>query len=163
MTQFKKIDSGKIYDYFACSDGYVLKVTKKTYNESRVCAYYRRGDLSVKINQKEQKLKHIIARAFIPKYKPGMCVTFKDGNRYNCAATNLLVYNKRELGEKTGHMSRARDIKIMFPDGEIKHYRSIRQAAKDLYVSYQTLADYIKGSTKSSVLSEYKIIKGEKS
>lgn len=54
MTQFKKIDSGKIYDYFACSDGYVLKVIKKTYNESRVCAYYRRGNLSVKINQKAQ-------------------------------------------------------------------------------------------------------------
>jgi hypothetical protein len=70
-----------------------------------------------------------------------------DGNPLNCSADNLIIISKSEHGKRTGHLSRSQKI---IANGV--EYMSVRACAKALFVSYQTLLDYINGKYSHSVL-----------
>ena len=78
-----------------------------------------------------------------------------DGNELNCNITNLKIVDKREVAKVTGPMSQSQVVVVQEYKKEPIEYRSVRQAAKALYVSYQTLLDYLKGKYKNSVLKKY--------
>lgn len=159
MTKYKKISSGQIYDYFACSDGYILRVRKTTYNETRVKEFLKRGTVIVKINYKEMAVKSIIAKCFIPGDHSGMIINHKDGNPWNNSVDNLSFISKKDFFNRIECNAKAESIEITAPDGRVKVYPSIRKAAKALFVSYQTILDYLNGKYKSSILNGYKIRK----
>lgn len=152
ITTFKIIDESKLYFYYACSDGYILRVLKSTYEETKVSAWKKNGKLTVKINQKEKVLKHLIAKAFLLDYFEGASVVNSDGDFRNCSADNLIVLTKQELGKQTGALSRQQPITVFYPDGNHEHFSSIRTAADSLHCSYQTILNYLKGAHKTSVL-----------
>jgi hypothetical protein len=158
-TRFEKIDESKLFLYYACTDGYILRVLKSTYAEEKVKPYYRRGKAYGKVNQKDTPIKHLIAKAFIKKYKKGDIVENIDGNPMNCRLDNLRIITKQEFGKKTGGKGNNIPIVITFPDGQEREYPSIRSAAKDLFVSYQTVIDILNAKYKKTVLDGYKIRK----
>lgn len=77
-----------------------------------------------------------------------------DGNELNCNIQNLKLIEKREVARITGPMSRSQAVVVQDKGRKPKEYSSIRKAAKALYVSYQTLLDYLTGKYKSSVLNK---------
>jgi len=147
LTIFKSIAEGKRFVYKIGNDGSVIKCSKKLYRESKATPYMKRGKLAVKINQKEYLVKHLVAKVFIKGYRKSMSVCHKDGNPKNCAVDNLLVLTKEELGKITGGDSRRKPVMA-----NCVEYYSVRDCAKALNCSYQTLLDYLAGKVKNSVL-----------
>ena len=144
---FARVAIGEVYAYKLREDGVVIKTSKKRFMQSRVKPYLKRGHATVKIAGKEVTLKNLVAKHFVNGYREGACVETLDGNPYNCATGNLRLRTRSEHGKRSGFKSRAQ--KVVANGIE---YRSIRQAAKGLHVSYQTLLDYMAGKTKRSVL-----------
>ena len=143
---------GKVYDYCVYENGKVTRTAKRSLKEIHVAVYLNKGRATIKAGQKEFALKHIVAQCFIKKYKKGLCVICCDGNELNCAVKNLLVCDKRFLGKRTGYLGRAKKIEI---NGV--QYRSVREGAKALFCSHQTLLDYINRKNKNSVLKGVKV------
>jgi len=143
-----RICVGKMHIYSVCEDNTVIKTSCKRFAESRVRPHLKRGQAVVKINGSEYTLKNLVARHFVPGYKPGDYVEVKNGNPFDCRARNLRLYTKSEHGRRTGYRSSSQ--KIIVKGAE---YRSIREAAKALHVSYQTILDYLGGNVKHSVLN----------
>lgn len=76
-----------------------------------------------------------------------------DGDERNCNITNLRLISKKEAARLTGPLSRSQAVVIQ--EGRYcTRYRSVREAAKSLYVSYQTLLDYLNKDVKHSVLKK---------
>jgi hypothetical protein len=135
-----------MFSYQVCDNGAVIKTSRKHYIESEVKPYFRRGNVWVKINGKEYLLKRLVAEHFLG-LEPDERVRIVDGNHFNCSVENLEVLHMTELGERTGHLARSRKVKINGVE-----YRSVRECAKALHCSYQTLLDYMNGKIKHSVL-----------
>lgn len=144
---YSRICSGRRYSYSVCEDGTVLKTSRIHYVENKVTPYLKRGKATVKINQKEYTLKQLVARHFIKGYQEGDYVEVINGDPFDCAAWNLRIYTQSEHGQRTGHLSRSQ--KVVANGVE---YRSVRACAKALFVSYQTVLDYLSGNVKHSVL-----------
>ena len=142
-----RICKGKKRGYSVCEDGTVMSTALKNYSEKALKPYLKRGKATVKVNNGERAVKNLVAKYFVDGYRPGDYVETVDGNPWNCAAKNLRLYTQREHGQRTGHRSRAKRI---IANGI--EYRSIRECAKALHVSYQTLLDYLNGGVKHSVL-----------
>ena len=55
---------------------------------------------------------------------------------------NLEIVSLEELGKRTGHISKSKRVVEVKDNEIIRDWRSARTAAKDLFVSYQTVMDY---------------------
>ena len=139
--------SGKVYIYSVGDNGSIIKTSRKQYIETTVKPYFKRGKLTVKIANKEYTVKHLVAAAFLDGYKKGMSVCHKDGNPNNCAADNLVIVGRQELGRLTGGDSGRKPV--IYNGVE---YYSIRECAKVLYCSRNTLLNHLAGNVKNSVL-----------
>ena len=158
IPRYKLIESGKLYDYYACSDGFVLRVLRSTYAEEKVKPYIAKGKVTVKINFKDVRLATAIARAFVPGHRKGAVIAHKDGDKYNCRADNLEIISSREHGRRTGgRNSRCRAVIVKEPGGCERRFDSVRQAAAEYFVSYQTMLDYMKKPGKRSSLWGFEI------
>jgi hypothetical protein len=124
------------YLYYVTDDGGVIKKCKSNGRETAAKAYLKNNMATVKANCKEYTLKNLVAKHYCRNYVPGAYIETKNGNPFDCAARNLRVYTKSEHGRRTGYKSKSRPITI---NG--KRYRSVRQAAKTLPCSYQTIYD----------------------
>jgi len=146
--QFERFEVGKLYDYYIGDKGTAFKRSHKMKRESPIKIYLHRGHAEIKVNNKEYRVKNLVAARFIRTYKRGDYVECIDENPKNVSVENLRIYTQAEHGKRTGHLSnRAKEITI---NGET--YKSIRQAAKANYISYQTLLDYMSGTVKNSVI-----------
>ena len=145
---WSRIGSGKMYEYAVCEDGSVVKCSRVHYSETEVKPYLRRGAVVVKVNGRELLLKNLVAQHFLKGYRNGMLVECIDSDPFNCCVGNLRTYTMQEHGQRTGWRS-GRSQRVVADGVE---YRSLRECAKSLYVSYQTLADYLDGAIRHSVL-----------
>ncbi|MBQ9733945.1 MAG: HNH endonuclease [Clostridia bacterium] len=81
--------------------------------------------------------------------RKGMVVYHKNGDLKDNCLNNLDFITRRELGKKTGRTSKRRPVVKVNPAGEIVAcYPSARQAAKENYLSYQTVMDRCNGKIK---------------
>jgi hypothetical protein len=148
-VMWQRISSSKIFDYYVGSNGEVWRRVRSTGANHKVAVYLKTGHASVKVNGREYTVKNLVARYHIRGHRYGDYVECVDGNPLNCKARNLRIYTKKEHGRRTGYLhGRAQQVNV---DGA--EYPSIRQAAKAMYCSYQTLLDYISGASKVSVLA----------
>ncbi|MBR2385690.1 hypothetical protein IKA92_07385 [bacterium] len=141
-------------EYYVHTSG-IVAVKYKNGKEKVLSAFERDGDLFVKIINKDYKVKHLVAAEVFSKYRKGTNVIFKDGNFRNCDCYNLQIISKKLLGQRTGILA-GRNTKIRI-NNEV--YPSIRAAAKALYVSYQTLIDYLNTGRSSVIDTSLKIEK----
>lgn len=145
--------SGK--EYYVHTSG-IVAVRYKNGKERLLSTYVKHNkDLVVKIINKEYKVKNLVAAEVFSKYRKGVNVIFKDGNFRNCDCYNLQIISKKLLGQRTGILA-GRNTKIKI-NNEV--YPSIRAAAKALYVSYQTLIDYLNTGRSSVIDASLKIEK----
>ncbi len=155
-TRYIRIAVGQVYEYYIGTDGLIHRLTRKSGKESIMRGTLKRGTVVIRINGKHESIKKIVAHAFIPRSRVGRWVIKHiDGDPWNNAVENLQLIPQREYSRITGPMSGSQRIEVITPEGERKDYSSIRKAAKDLFVSYQTILDYMSGSYKSSVLDGY--------
>ena len=155
MRKYIKFDENERYEYHACSDGYVLRVSKKTFAEQRVKIFMFRGAASVKVNYKRLYLHTVIARVFLKDYFPKCIIKHKDGNPLHCSADNLYIFKGRHGG------GRNQPVVITFMDGKREEFPSVKEAAKVLFVSAGTLSNFLNGKYKSSVLDS-QMLKAER-
>lgn len=154
-----KITESRVFVWYVNSEGFVYKIIKSTitptFSGSKIMlpGYVKNGFKMIKVRSKEYKLSHLVASKFIKGYYPGCCVNYKDNNKLNCNVENLFIYSKSEHGKNTGYRSKAKAV-IIKKNGINKVYRSVREAAKAIYVSYQTLLDYLAGIYKTSVIDD---------
>jgi len=142
----------KKYIYSVREDGKVLQCSKEDYSEKYVTVFLKKGHATVKIDKRECRLKNLVAEHFLQGWRSGLPVECIDGNPFHCDVKNLRVYSKKEHGVNTGWKSRSQAVII----NGVK-YRSIREGAKAIYTSYQTISDYLSGNVKHSCLDGYDI------
>jgi len=149
---YSKICEGQRFIYYIVSDGTAIKISQKLKRNSYVKIYLKNGHATAIINRKEMRIKNLVAQHFIRGWQPGICVECKDGNPYNCNYRNLRLYTKREHGLTTAPRGRARPIIV-----EGVRYSSVLEASRALYVSDQTIWDYLNMKVNRSVLEGYSI------
>ncbi len=145
-------------DFCVYADGRVTRTWKKSQIEELVKVYLKRGKASLKCGQKEFIRKHVVAAAFLPGYKKGANVICVDGDELNCAVDNLCVMSKQQLGRLTGYKAKSYAVAVKEPNtGRVTRFRSVRDAAKSLHCSYQTVLDHMKGKWRNGCLCGYVI------
>lgn len=141
--------------YYIHTSG-VVGVKYKSGKEKLLKGFIAKNHLYVKIEGKAVKVKNLVAREIFKEYRWGIdSVVLRDGNPRNCDCYNMEMHTPQELGSITGGLSN-RSMPVIV---EGKEYSSIRQAAKDQFVSRQTISDKISGKYKSSILDGKKVKK----
>lgn len=151
--------------WFVTTTGKVYRVNKKFQDiEQHRCfitPYKHHKSICINANNKDYVLNTLVIRTFIRKFKNKRFLAgHKDENRFNCDINNLYVISYKNHGINTGYMSRSKPVSVR--DKRIKgkrviKYRSVRESAKALHVSYQTVLDYMNGEVKHSILCDYDI------
>lgn len=130
------------YIWYANSKGFVYKVLKSNGKVIQLSGYQKRGFKITKVRGYEENLSHLIASTFMRNYYDGCLIGYKDGDKSNCNVENLFIYSREEHGKNTGYLSKGKGV-LLVKDGKKKRYRSVREAAKSIHVSDQTLLDYL--------------------
>lgn len=100
---------------------------------------------------KDIQVAQIIYRTFIGEIPDGHIVIHKNGLFTDNSLPNLEAVTKRECGKKTGASSSRKPVVMLGADGEaIEFYSSAREAARQNYMSYQTVIDRCNGKAKRS-------------
>jgi len=144
---YSKVCEGKIYIYYVGSNGTAFKRSHKLGRESAVKVSMKNGHAQVRINRKEYRLKNLVAEHFIRGWVSGTFVECKDGNPHNCDYRNLRLYTRREHGIRTAPRGRSKPVIV-----EGVRYESVLEASRALYVSAQTIWDYLNRKRKRSLL-----------
>jgi len=116
--------------------------------------------MHIKLDNKEYSAAKLVATYFVSNPGKYKYTYILDGNPRNLRYDNIKWVSKSELGKLTGYRSKSKPVRVRTKrNKDFKEFRSVRSAAKYLNVSYQTLLDYIKKSTrpKNSVLKKYVI------
>lgn len=117
LERFELVAESDKQKYYASSNGYILSVNKKTYSEKKLKNYLKTKRKNppyvVKIDGREYLVKHLIAKAVLYGYKENnCCVLHKDGNKKNCAVSNLIIVPKRQVARITGPMARSSAVTV---------------------------------------------------
>ena len=98
---------------------------------------------------KEVILMQIVAKAFLGPIPPGHVPYHRNGCQSDNYVNNIVYISKKELGKKTGAQSRKQSVAKISSNGEIVElYPSAREAARQNYMSYQTIIDRCNGKCK---------------
>ena len=110
----------------------------------------RSGKMAIKLNCKERDMMRVMGDTFIGALPEGYVMYHKNGLLSDNALCNLGVTTREKLGRLTGQRN---DCKIAIvkidQNGEIVEcYRSVREAGRKNFMSYQTILNRINGKTK---------------
>ena len=121
-----------------------------TVKRPRVGSSYRKVRLlGADGRRREFKVARLVAQAFIGPIGDH-AVVHRDGNVLDDAADNLALLDKAHLGIDYGARSRSRAVAKASPGAEIVAvYRSAREAARENFMSYQTVIDRCNGRARS--------------
>lgn len=151
-----RIHESDRYIWYAHSSGYFYKILKSNQKRIDLKGHIKDGDMVIKIGNGKAVLgKHLIAKYFYRNYHPGLCIQLIDGNPRNINIDNMRFYTLKHHGKLTGHLANSKAVIIKDFKKDPIRYRSVREAAKALYCSYQTLSDYLNGSVRRSVLNKW--------
>lgn len=116
-------------------------------------AYRKHNKFVVTINGKELTASRIVANAFVKQLVEGDVVFHKNGLENDNYYKNLLIVDRKYVGERTGHISQSRPV-VEIIDNEIKRrWRSARQASKELFINRQTVSDYCNNRVKKKIFN----------
>ena len=119
------------------------RIRKKITKGYRYLKPFRKGNLFlVKIKDKDMNCARLVANAFIQKLTSKDRVYHKNKLDFDNYYKNLEIVSLEELGKRTGHISKSKRVVEVKDNEIIRDWRSARTAAKDLFVSYQTVMDY---------------------
>lgn len=102
--------------------------------------------------RKEERIHKLMQKTFLLPPKPGQVLYHKNGNKKDNWINNLGYISREDLGKKTGGSSRRQAVVKL--DGRrdvVEIYPSARQAAKENFMSYQTIMDRCNGNVKKLI------------
>lgn len=100
--------------------------------------------------KKEFTVLSLVAKAFLGEPKEGQVPYHKNGLIKDNWASNIEYIDRKKLGKMTGSQSRRKGVVKIDSNGEmVDFYSSARQAAKENFMSYQTVIDRCNGKVKS--------------
>lgn len=100
---------------------------------------------------KEVILMQIVAKAFLGPIPPGHVPYHRNGCQSDNYVSNIVYISKEDLGKKTGANSRKQSVAKISSEGEIvAFYPSAREAARQNFMSRQTITDRCNGNCKSA-------------
>lgn len=168
--QEKKISESALWVWYINTQAEVFRINKLYFSKKKpkkviyLKPYLKGGRLQVKYNGIEKRLANLLVESFSTKFhnmKHKYVVEFKDGDPLNVSMENIRVYSYSLHGKRTGYKnSKSKPVRVRKKYSRTyEDYPSVRSAAKELHVSFQTLFDYLNPSKKpkNSILSEYKI------
>lgn len=119
------------------------RIRRKQRNGYRYLKPFRKGNkFIIKIKNKELTCARLVANYFIKKLEKNDCVYHKNKLENDNFYRNLEIISRQELNKRVGHLSKSKRV-VEVKNGEIvRQWRSGRTAAKDLFVSHQTVMDY---------------------
>ena len=107
--------------------------------------------LTINGKAKEEILLQIVAKTFLGECPEGCVPYHKNGCQFDNYVNNIAYISREELGRMTGANSRRQPVAKIDSNGEIVEvYSSARKAAKENYMSYQTVIDRCNGKVKSA-------------
>lgn len=144
QEEWKRIDNTR---YYVSNFGRIKKANPK--NGYRFIKPFRhKNKFIVKIEGKQRVVSRLVANAFIRPLKANERVFHKNNMEWDNYYRNLQIMGLKELGKRTGHISRSKRV-VEVKDGEIiRDFRSIRECGRKLYMSYQTVLHYCNGLVK---------------
>jgi hypothetical protein len=148
------ITESKKFRWYVSSIGTFFRYCPGINKWQQIYGYTKNDTMVIKIKCKEYIKSRVVAKHFIKGYNAWQCVGFKDKNNQNIQAENLYMYSMKVHGKRTGWKSRSKEVIIKEFKQEPVIFRSVREAAKYLFCSYQTLLDYLTGEVKKSVLDK---------
>ncbi len=120
----------------------------KTFFQSRSKTYF----LAVKTRNKNHAVKAavVVAEAFVPKPSKNHVINLIDGDYKNIKASNIRWVTMSMHGMLTGYsIKSSKPVELLDDDlNVIEVFESVRQAAKELGLSYTTISDYCKDRIK---------------
>lgn len=123
-------------------------------NGYRYLKPFRKDNLIlVKIKDKDMNCARLVADSFVKKLSREDRVYHKNQNEWDNHYRNLEILTLEELGKRTGHISRSQRVVEIKGTEIIRDWPSARKAAKDLYISYQTVMDYCNGKVQKPMFN----------
>lgn len=157
MNTWKNIQgySGK---YQVNRDGEIRHIYKsgKTKQMTSYCKKMSRSQrmvvkLTIDGKSKEVMVHKIVADTFLGPCPAGCVPYHKNGMQSENHIQNIAYISRQELGRLTGSRSRRKGVAKIGSIGEIvDFYSSAREAARQNYMSYQTVIDRCNGKCKSA-------------
>lgn len=131
--------------------GAIRRTLKKGWKELRPYKKKSNGRSAVKLNCKEMEVKKLMQITFLGDIPEGTVTYHKNGILTDNALNNIGIITREELGRLTGRRNRSETsvVKISEEGKIVDFYRSVREAGRKNYMSYQTILDRIKGKCKS--------------
>lgn len=127
---------------------------KNPKNGYRYLKPFRKGNLFlVKIKDKDFNCARLVANTFIKQLSKDDRVFHKNKIESDNYYRNLEVISLHELGKRTGHISKSQRVVEVKDDEIIRDWPSARKAAKDLFISYQTVIDYCNNKVKKPMFN----------
>ena len=112
-------------------------------NGYRYLKPFRKGNLFIiKVKDKNMNCARLVANAFIKKLTSKDKVYHKNKLDFDNYYRNLEVISSKELGKRTGYISKSQRVVEIKGNEITRDWPSARKASKDLFVSYQTVMDY---------------------
>lgn len=149
VEEWKTLDHDNRYQ--VSNLGRVRKKLKKGYRYIK--AFQNKGKYIVKIGNKPMIAARIVANAFIRPIKQNETVYHKNGLNFDNYYRNLLILSRKELGKKTGHISKSKRVVEIKNNEIVRSWRSSRQAEKELFISRQTVSDYCNNKVKKPMFN----------
>lgn len=115
--------------------------------------FRKRNLFQVKIKDKDFNCARLVANAFIKTLSKEDRVYHKNKNESDNYYRNLEVVSLKELGKRTGHISKSQRVVEVKDEDIIRDWPSARKAAKDLFISYQTVMDYCNNKVKKPMFN----------
>lgn len=116
---------------------------KNPKNGYRYLKPFRKGNLfMIKIKDKDFNCARLVANNFIKHLNRNDRVYHKNGFEFDNYIKNLKVISLKDLGKITGHLSKSKRVIEIKDNSIIRSWKSARKAAKELFISYQTVNDY---------------------
>lgn len=149
---------GMHHKYYATMQGQIFHVYPS--GKTREVKGYQKGNLYVvKLSDSlghyvERPFNRVIWETFKGPIPDGYLVTKKIVAPTENGLHNLRLQTKAQRGKKTGGTSRNKEVVLLDEKGTIiDSWASARQAAKDLYVSRQTVTDVCNGRVKKPMIN----------
>lgn len=157
--------------YFATWDGHIYRRLKNGKNKE-LKGYVKGNTYCIKLTSfcgqtKEYMFNRIIWQTFKGPIPKGYLVVRKTRILTDNHVANLTLRTKNQHGIKTGPKSRSKEVELLDDEGlVIDSWSSARKAAKDLFVSYQTVMDICNKKIKKTPIvnvrwAKYRSIKKE--
>lgn len=136
--------------YYADNCGNFFSVDKKgkTTQLKKYCTSHK--EVKVSINGSDYQCKNLIAQLFIKGYQKGDVVLLRNPNNpYDVSVSNLYTIDKGLYAKLVRPKRKVKKVGL-FEQGElVREFSSVRQAGRELFYSYQTVADYCNNRYKS--------------